>query len=112
MRFMPSAKSRQLMNHVKFDLDDSALNYPQRFGCGIRDINDPSRNERAAIVDSNHDRVPIDEVGHAHARAERQRRVRGGQFVRIVFFATRRLFVLGIEAGYSIFIGRTGPRAD
>ncbi len=100
------------MNDVKFDLGDAALNYPQRFGRGIGDINNTSRNERTSIVDPNHDRAPIDEIGHAQSRAKRQRRVRSSQFVRIVFFAARRLFVLCIEAGYCISIGRTGPGGD
>src|SRR6267142_529460 len=42
---------RQLLDDVQFDLCDTPVNHSQRSGCRIGDVDDPSGNERSAVID-------------------------------------------------------------
>ena len=53
----------------------------------IREVDDAAFREGAAVVDADVDRRAVVEIGDARARAERQRRMRGGETVLIVDLA-------------------------
>ena len=90
---------RGLLDDVKPDICNAPSHHSQRFRRGIGDVDNSSANVRTAIVDPDRHRPPGSNVCHAHPRAERQRRVSGGQFVRIELFAARGLCPLRVEAG-------------
>jgi hypothetical protein len=93
---------RQLLDDVKFDLCNTRSNHSQRLGRGIGDIDNSSGNVRTAVIDPNCHRFSTGDVRHAQPCAEWQRRMSGGQIVRIEFFAARCLCTLRIEAGQSL----------
>ena len=97
-----------LLHDVQLDLCDASSNYSQRISRRIGDIDNASGNVRTAVVDPNRHRPPGCDVCHTQLCAERQRRMSGGQFVRIEFFAARGLCSLGVEACNSLR-GRRGP---
>ena len=104
------ATSRQLLDDVELDLRDAPANHPQRIGGGIRDVDHAPRDVGAAVVDPHGHGPPGRDVGHAQPGAERQRRMRGGQFVRIELFAARGPRALRVEAGKSLRGHRRGGR--
>jgi len=62
-----------------------------QFLCGSAgDINYPARDKRPAIIDTQNDRLPVGQIGHAHFRSERESFVCGRQGVAVVGFAVGR----------------------
>jgi hypothetical protein len=106
---------RCLVDDVELDLGDALANHSQRIGGGIGDVDNASGNVGPAVVDPNRHGSPGGDVGHAQFCAERQGRMRGGQFMRVELFAVRGPRSLAVEAGKSlrgdlgvrcIFVGR------
>ncbi len=87
------------MDDVKFDLCDTASNHSQRFGRGVRDVNNSSGNVRTAVIDANCHRPPTRDVCYAQPSAKWQRRMGSGQFVHIELLAGRGLCSFCVEAG-------------
>ena len=93
---------RELLDDVKPDICNAPSHHSQRFRRGVRDVDNSSANVWTAIIDPDRHRLPGGNVCHAHPCAKRQRRVSGGQFVRIEFFAARGLCALRVETGNSL----------
>jgi hypothetical protein len=91
-----------LLNDVEFDLCDPTLNHPERVGRRMRDIDNPSRNVRTAVIDPNDHGPPGPDVCHPQPGTKRQRRMSGSQIVRVELFATRGLLALCVEACNSL----------
>jgi hypothetical protein len=92
----------ELLDDVKFDLCETLSNHPQRISRRIGNIDNSSRNVRAAVIDPNCYGPSTGEIRYTQPRAEWQRRMSGGQIVRIELFAARGLCSLCIEAGNSL----------
>jgi hypothetical protein len=92
----------QLLDDVKFDLCETRSNHSQRISRGVGDIDNSSGNVRTTVVDPNCHGPSTGDVRHAQPCPERQRRMSGGQIVRIELFAARGLCSLCIEAGNSL----------
>ena len=82
----PSLKSLRLIADP-LQRDPGEPRETEDAAAGGGEIDHSSARERAPISDRNDNTVPIGVIGHAHAAAERQRLVRGGQFT-IVQMAT------------------------
>src|SRR5947209_20051736 len=102
MSAAPTEVLASLLDDVKFDLRHPSSDDSQRFGGGMRDIDDASGNVRAAVIDPDRHGPAGGDVGDAHPRAERQRAVSGGQFARIEPFAASGLRLVPVEAGEAI----------
>src|SRR5882672_5423889 len=76
--------------------------HSQRFGRGIRDVDNSSGNERTAVIDPNCHGPPSSDVCHAQPGAEWQRTMSGCQFARIEPFAARCVCSFCVEAGKSM----------
>ena len=90
-----------LLDDVKFDVRNSLFDHAQRFRRGIGDVDNPATNIRAAVIDANGDRLAGRDICHTQPRAEWQSAMRSGQFIRVEFFAARRLRVLCVKARYA-----------
>ena len=62
--------------------------YTEFLGRSVRQIDDSSCDERAAIIDSNNRRTAVIEVAHVNVDRNRQRLMRRGHAMHIVDFAT------------------------
>src|SRR5712691_803893 len=96
------AGAGQLLNNVEFDLRHALSDDSERFGGGMRDVDDASGNKRATVIDPNRHGLPGGDVGDAQPCAERQRTVRGRQFARIETLAVRGSRSLPVEARKSM----------
>jgi hypothetical protein len=65
------------LNNVKSNLRDALLDYSQRFGGGMRDVDNASGNEWTAVIDSDRHGSSCGDGGHKHPCAERQSTVSG-----------------------------------
>ena len=87
-----------LMHDVKLDVRNPLIDDAERFRCGIGDVDNPATDIRAAVIDPDGDRLARRDIRDTQPRAERQSAMRSGQFIRIEFFAARRLRALRVEA--------------
>ena len=70
-------RSCRLLDDVKFDLCDTASNHSQRFGRSVGNVNNPSADERTAVIDANRHGLPTGDVRYAQPGAEWQRGMGG-----------------------------------
>src|SRR5215213_1476986 len=87
-----------LFLHLELHLGDAAVDHAELFGGGMRDVDHPPGDERAAIVDPDCDGLPGGNVGNAQEGPERQRPVRGGQFAGVELLPARSLRAMLVEA--------------
>ena len=72
------------------DADRRQAIHSKRVLCARGKVNDPPSNIRAAIVDADRYRASSLDVGDAHAGAERQRAMGGGELACVESLAARR----------------------
>src|SRR5690606_12148416 len=71
-------------------------------GSALRKVDDATFDERAAVVDRDHDGLAVALVGDAHLGAEGERAVSGGESVRIELAAGRDLLRLPVVRGDAV----------
>jgi hypothetical protein len=101
-----------LFDHVELHLGHAAVNNSQRFGGGLRQVDNASRNERAAVVDTNRNGLSRGDVGDAQARTEWQRAVSCCQFAWNELLAIRGKCSFIVKTGDPMRCGRTFRGCD
>ena len=91
-----------LFDDVKFDARNPLVDHAERFGGRLGDVDYSAGNIGATIIDPYRHRAARRDIRHAQLGAEWQSRMRGGQIMRVEFFAARGLCALRIEAGESL----------
>ena len=89
VRAAQQRKSKSLLNDVDLHLRNPRSDHPQLLGGRVRDVDNPSQNERTTVIDPDRHGATGFDIGDAQARAERQRAVSSGQFLRIELLAAR-----------------------
>jgi hypothetical protein len=85
------------VDHLEAHRHRAGPNHAQHARRGIREVDDATVDERAAIVDANLDGAAVREARHHGARAERQRLMCRRELVLVVDLAVRG--ALAVEAG-------------
>jgi hypothetical protein len=86
------------MNQVQADALQ-ALALELKHPCSVvGNVDDPSGNNRSAVVDTYHYRPPVAKVRDPYVAPQRERWMRRGQVVHVVGFTTGGRFVLEVAA--------------
>src|SRR5262249_57680220 len=72
------------VEHFDANTGGAFFDYPELLSRRVREINDTVLRERPAVDDRDFNRLPVAEICHADARAERQRPMRRCEIVLIV----------------------------
>ena len=87
-----------LVHDVELDVRNTLIDHAERFRRGIGNVDNPATNVGTAVIDSHRHRLARSDIRHTQACAEWQSAMRSGQFIRVEFFATRRLLALRVKA--------------
>src|SRR5262245_20163365 len=90
-----------LLNHVKFNLCDSAPYYPQRFTGRIRHVHNAAWYVGASVIDTNCYGPSGGDIRHPQSGSKGERPVSGGQCLRIELLAIRSRLFLRVKASNS-----------
>ena len=94
------AREHRLARDDRLDLDLAAslLGDTNPVRRGVREVDHPPVQERAAVVDAHDHALARRDVGHARIGGQRQRRVGGRHRVHVVGLADRRLLAMELAA--------------
>ena len=82
--------SRVSCTHLEADINHPLTDEPQQLRRPTGNIDDPTADERTAIVDAQADRHSVGQVGYTNFRAERESPVRGRERLAVIGFAVGR----------------------
>src|ERR1700688_1837736 len=100
--FPKTTSDAQLLHDVELDVGDTLSDHSERLRRGIGNVDDASGNVGSAVVDPYRHRLAGRDIGHAQPRAEREGRMRSGQFMGIEFFAARGFCAFRIETAKTL----------
>src|SRR5579872_1634100 len=67
-----------------------------RLGRTVRKVDNPSGNNRSTVIDSDHDGLPVPQIGDLYIASHRDGQRRGGHMMHLVRFTARRWFPLEV----------------